>query len=415
MDRDPLDRPNLSSDSAPLARPSPPRSGYGWIPLFRDVEERVLARRLATCEVLRLGAGTDLLRPGEPNDTIYVLLSGELTVYLSAEARLDQSIAVEVGECVGEFSAIDQQPASALVRCEREAEVLCLEGELFWKRLVPLPGVARNLMRGLTRRVRTANQLTLDALSERLELEHLRRELELARQIQAGMLPLAHPLFPERQDLEVCGLVEPAASVAGDLFDAFFVEDGRLFVCIGDVSGHGVGAALLMARTIGLLRSLAMAAGEPAQLLAQLNASLCEGNESSLFVTLFCGFLDPATGRFAYANAGHCPPLLVRDGQVAPLPLPRGPLAGAFRQASYCGSETTLAPGNVLFTYTDGITEAEDAAGRPFGLEGLERLLEAHHDLPLPGILDAIRGELHRFNGGADLEDDCTLLLLRRC
>jgi phosphoserine phosphatase RsbU/P len=398
-----------------LSPSSAPGAGYGWIPLFRDVDEGVLARRLAACEVRQLSAGTDLLRPGEPNDTIYVLLSGALMVYLSPEARADQRIPVAVGECIGEFSAIDQQPVSALVRCEREAEVLCLAGPFFWRRLVPLPGVARNLMRGLTRRARTANQLTLEALSERLELEHLRRELELARQIQTGMLPLAHPLFPERDDLEVCGLVEPAASVGGDLFDAFFVEDGRLFVCIGDVSGHGVSAALLMARTIGLLRSLALAAGDPAHLLQNLNASLCEGNETSLFVTLFCGFLDPGSGRFAYANAGHCPPLLVQGGQVSSLPMPRGPLAGAFRQASYCGSETVLGKGDLLFTYTDGITEAEDTSGRPFGLEGLEQLLGTHHHRPLPAILDAIRGDLHRFNSGADLEDDCTLLLLRRC
>ncbi len=398
-----------------MARSSAPQRGYGWIPLFRDVDEGLLARRLEHCEVRHLSAGTDLLRPGEPNDTIYVLLSGELMVYLSPEARADQSIPVAVGDCIGEFSAIDQQPVSALVRCEREAEVLCLDGPFFWRHLVPLPGVARNLMRGLTQRARTANQLTLEALRERLELEHLRRELDLARQIQSGMLPLAHPLFPERDDLEVCGLVEPAASVGGDLFDAFFVADGRLFVCIGDVSGHGVSAALLMARTIGLLRSLAMAAGNPADLLQNLNASLCEGNEACLFVTLFCGFLDPATGNFIYANAGHCPPLLGRDGQVAELPLPRGPLAGAFPQATYTSSATQLERGDLLFTYTDGITEAEDAGGRPFGLEGCEQLLRTRHHQPLPEILDAIRSDLHRFNGGADLEDDCTLLLLRRC
>jgi len=398
-----------------LARSSAPRPGYGWIPLFRDVEEGLLTRLLERCEVRHLSAGNDLLRPGETNDTIYVLLSGELTVYLSAEARTEQSIPVAVGDCIGEFSAIDQQPVSALVRCEGQAEVLCLQGPFFWRRLVPLPGVARNLMRGLTQRARTTNQLTLEALRERLELEHLRQEMDLARQIQSGMLPLGQPLFPERDDLEVCGFVEPAASVGGDLFDAFFVADGRLFVCIGDVSGHGISAALLMARTIGLLRSLAMAAGDPADLLQNLNASLCEGNEACLFVTLFCGFLDPATGRFVYANAGHCPPLLMRGGQVAPLDLPRGPLAGVFRQATYCSSETRLGTGDLLFTYTDGITEAEDAAGRPFGLEGCEELLRTHHDRPLPGILDLIRGDLHRFNGGADLEDDCTLLLLRCC
>jgi sigma-B regulation protein RsbU (phosphoserine phosphatase) len=405
----------LSTDPDPLAPSTPRRPGYGWIPLFREVDERLLERLLERCEVRHLPEGADLLRPGEANDTIYVLLSGKLMVYLSPEAGAGQGITVEPGECVGEFSAIDQQPASALVRCERAAEVLCLRGPFFWRRLVPLPGVARNLMRGLTQRARTANRLTLEALRERLELEQLRRELDLARQMQSGMLPLAGPLFPERDDLEVCGLVEPAASVGGDFFDAFLLGDGRLFLGIGDVSGHGISAALLMARTIGLLRSLAMATGDPAELLRHLNASLCAGNEACLFVTLFCGVLDPATGRFVYANAGHCPPLLVRGAQTAELPLPRGPLAGAFSAVSYNSRETLLEPGDLLFAYTDGITEAEDGDGRPFGLESCQRLLQTLHQRPLPEILDAIRGDLHRFNGGADLEDDCTLLLLRRC
>jgi sigma-B regulation protein RsbU (phosphoserine phosphatase) len=378
------------------------------------VDEALLARRLECCEVRHLSAGTDLLRPGEPNDTIYVLLSGELWVHLSPEARADQSIPVAVGECIGEFSAIDQQPVSALVRCEGEAEVLCLQGEFFWRRLVPLPGVARNLMRGLTHRARTANRLTLEALRERLELEHLRKELELARELQAGMLPLRHPLVPQRPDLDISARMEPAASVGGDFFDAFLVGDGRLFICIGDVSGHGIGAALFMARAIGLLRSLVMGATCPASVLEQLNASLCEGNETCLFVTLFCGFLDTASGRLEYSNAGHCPPLLVRSGQVTELPLPQGPLAGVLPRATFSSMETHLERGDLLFAYTDGITEAEDGDGRPFGTEGCQRLLGTLHNAALPGILDALRSELHSFSQGSSLEDDCTLLLFRR-
>ncbi|MEX1317732.1 MAG: SpoIIE family protein phosphatase [Synechococcaceae cyanobacterium] len=378
------------------------------------MDEGLLNRLLSRCEVRRLQPGTDLLLPGQSNATIYVLLSGQLMVYLSPEAGAGQGIPVEVGECTGEFSAIDQQPVSALVRCEREAEVLCLRGDFFWRRLVPLPGVARNLMRGLTQRARTANRLTLEALRERLELEHLRKELELARELQAGMLPLRHPLVPQRPDLDISARMEPAASVGGDFFDAFLVGDGRLFICIGDVSGHGIGAALFMARTIGLLRSLVMGASCPASVLEQLNASLCEGNETCLFVTLFCGFLDTVSGRLEYSNAGHCPPLLVRSGQVTELTLPRGPLAGALPKATFRSMETHLEQGDLLFAYTDGITEAEDGDGRPFGIEGCQRLLGTLHNAALPGILDALRSELHSFSQGRSLEDDCTLLLLRR-
>jgi sigma-B regulation protein RsbU (phosphoserine phosphatase) len=134
------------------------------------------------------------------------------------------------------------------------------------------------------------------------------RNSDLARRLQASMLPLRQPLFHDRSDLEVAGLVEPAASVGGDFFDTFLTADDRLFFCIGDVSGHGIGSFLLMARTIGLIRSLAMTATGPEAVLEQLNAFLCEGNDSCLFVTLFCGYLEPTSGTLTYSNAGHLPP-----------------------------------------------------------------------------------------------------------
>lgn len=378
------------------------------------MDEALLERLLSRCEVLRLEAGTDLLHAGETNDSIYILLSGELMVYLSEEAVEGQGIPIEPGHCIGEYSAIDRQPVSALVRCEGQAEVLHLSGPFFWQRLVALPGVARNLMRGLTERARTTNHLTLKALRERLELEHLRKEIDLARQLQASMLPLRHPLFPDRSDLDVCARVEPTDGVAGDFFDTFLTPDGRLFVCIGDVSGHGIGAALLMARTIGLLRSLAMTASGPEAVLQQLNANLCEGNETCLFATLFCGYLDPASGCFTYSNAGHCPPLVIQDGRSAELPLPRGPLAGVFPEARYHAESTHLARGDLLFAYTDGLSEAEDAEGRAFGVDGCRPLLIEQRREPLPAILDGIRSALAAFSGSRGLEDDCTLLLLRR-
>ena len=138
--------------------------GYGWIPLFQEVDESLLASLLSHCEVRQMGAGTDLLRLGETNDSFYILLKGELIVYLSAEARQGQGISLQPGHCIGEFSAIDRLPVSALVRCESEAEVLHLSGPFFWEQLVTLPGVARNMMRGLTERARTANQLALQSL-----------------------------------------------------------------------------------------------------------------------------------------------------------------------------------------------------------------------------------------------------------
>lgn len=388
--------------------------GFGWIPLFREVDEALLVRLLSRCEVRRLSAGTVLLRPGQSNDSLYILLKGELMVYLSADITTGQGIPIQPGHCIGEYSAIDRLPVSALVRCEGEAEVLHLSGPFFWKRLVPLPGVARNMMRGLTERARTTNQLALNSLRERLELEHLRKELDLARQLQASMLPLRHPLFPDREDLDVCARVEPAASVGGDFFDSFLTADDRLFLCIGDVSGHGIGAALLMARTIGLMRSLAMAATAPETVLEQLNAFLCEGNDTCLFATLFCGYLEPATGTLTYSNAGHLAPLLIQDGRCSELPLPRGLLAGVAPRATYRAETVQLNRGDLLFAYTDGLSEAENDAGRPFGIDPCRDLLIQQREAPLPAILDGVREALTAFSGCGALEDDCTLMLVRR-
>jgi sigma-B regulation protein RsbU (phosphoserine phosphatase) len=377
------------------------------------VDPTELASLLSQCEVLRLGAGCDLLRPGETNESIYILLKGELFVYLAAEATSGQGISIQPGQCIGEFSAIDRLPVSALVRCESDAELLHLSGPFFWQQLVILPGVSLNILRGLTIRARTINQLALQSLRERLELDHLREELDLARQLQASMLPLRHPLFPGRSDLDVAGRVEPAATVGGDFFDTFLTADDRLFLCIGDVSGHGIGAALLMARTIGLIRSLAMTATGPEAVLEQLNAFLCEGNDTCLFVTLFCGYLNPNRGTLTYSNAGHLPPLLIQDGECTELPLPRGPLAGIISQASYRSETVQLNRSDLLFAYTDGLSEAEDHEGSAFGIDPCRDLLIQRSQAPLPTILDGVRDALTSFCGSGALEDDCTLLLLR--
>jgi sigma-B regulation protein RsbU (phosphoserine phosphatase) len=387
--------------------------GYGWIPLFQEVDEVLLASLLSHCEVRRLGAGTDLLRPGEANESFYILLKGELMVYLSAEATQGQGIALQPGHCIGEFSAIDRLPVSALVRCESESELLHLSGPFFWQQLVTVPGVARNMMRGLTERARTTNQLALQSLRERLELDHLREEIDLARRLQASMLPLQDRLFQGRSDLDVAGRVEPAASVAGDFFDTFLTADDRLFLCIGDVSGHGIGASLLMARTIGLIRSLAMSATGPEAVLEQLNAFLCEGNDTCLFVTLFCGYLETTSGIFTYSNAGHLPPLLIQAGGCTELPLPPGLLAGISPKASYRSETVQLNRSDLLFAYTDGLSEAEDDGGCPFGIDRCRDLLKQDSQVPLPAILADVRDALTSFSGSSALDDDCTMLLLR--
>ena len=387
---------------------------FHWITLFRDADPKELEEALADCEVLTLRAGMPLLRAGEANRNVFILLSGQLVAQLSADANPDTAIAIAPGECIGELSAIDGKPISALVHAVTDARVLQLSRDVFWERLMLLRGVARNLMTTLTERMRRSNTSALAVQRERLELKHLRKELDVARQLQASMLPLQRPLFPGRSDVEVCGFMEPASKVGGDLFDVFFVDSRTLFICIGDVSGHGIAAALFMVRVIGLLRTLAMDTMQPERVLETLNDRLCIGNDTNLFVTLFCGFLDVQDGRFVYSNGGHCVPLVCARNGARRLPLPKGTLVGAASGRQYASMECELGVGETLFFYSDGLTEAEDSEGAQLSEEGFRDWLSRRAGGELPALLDSLFERVVAHTGSRVLADDCTMLAVRR-
>jgi sigma-B regulation protein RsbU (phosphoserine phosphatase) len=388
--------------------------GVCWLPLFSDVDESAINDALADCEVLLLPAGTSLLRPGETNHNVYIILSGEITAHLDSNLSPDMAIHISLGECIGELSVIDGKPVSALILALTDARVLKLSREVFWYKLMVVPGVARNLMITLTGRMRRTNELTLKAQREQLELIHIRKELDVARQLQISMLPPQHPLFTERRDIEVCGFMEPASDIGGDLFDAFFVDRHHLFFCIGDVSGHGIAAALFMARTIGLLHILAMSNLQPDKLLENLNDRLCVGNDTNIFVTMFCGFLNVENGKLLYSNGGHCAPILSVDGKATQLTIPKGALIGAFADMKYAFMEYSLNPGDTLFCYTDGVTEAQDRTGEEFSEDRCLKIVEQSGSLSLPTLLDTVRQEVVGFTGSDILDDDCTMLAIRR-
>jgi len=209
-------------------------------------------------------------------------------------------------------------------------------------------------------------------------------------------------------------LMEPASTIGGDLFDAFFVDDEHLFFCIGDVSGHGVGSALFMARAVGLLRNLAMNTLKPDEVLHALNTRLCGGNDTNIFLTLLCGFLNLKTGALSYSNGGHCAPLLIATDSAHALPLPKGALVGAFEGARYAALETQLAVGETLLCYTDGVSEAQNGNAEEFSPQRCLDLLAQTRKAPLEDQLDTLRDAVAAFTGTRTLADDCTMLALRR-
>lgn len=239
--------------------------------------------------------------------------------------------------------------------------------------------------------------------SELVSQERVRRELELARQIQESLLPRARGgTFP------VHGLNLPASEVSGDFYDFMPLADGRVFFALADVAGKGMNAALLMARTTSLLRCLARRTRRVDALLAEVNAEICETATLGMFVTLVAGYLDPATGRVEMANAGHHPPLLRRaDGALLRFPAAAPPLG--VLPDSHFAAETFELAGGALYLYTDGLTESV-AAGVEFGTVGLEALIERFAPLPGAVRLDAM---LHAWRAsGHTSHDDLTLLLV---
>ncbi len=407
-------RPFRIDDLQMSAQHSASRPDMSWMQLFRGTDANAVLKILGECDVLILPPGTPLLKPGAANDAVFVLLNGSLSACLDSDLNPDAAIPIAPGECIGEMSAIDGKPVTALVVATEEALILKVTPELFFNRLLTIPGVARNLLIALTERMRRTNETMMEAQRKQLALHHLHKELDVARQLQASMLPLRSPMFPERHDLEIAALMQPASEVGGDLFDAFFVNEQHLFICIGDVSGHGIPAALFMARAIGLMRIAAMGTMHPDQVIEQINDQLCAGNDTNLFVTLFCGFLNVETGHLVYSNGGHCAPILVSGNKAAGIPIPKGALVGALPGMTYSSLEMTLTANDTLICYTDGVTEAQPASGEEFSEERLIELLRRESGRPAEIIVESTQRAVKEFTGNNALDDDYTLLVIRR-
>ena len=231
-------------------------------------------------------------------------------------------------------------------------------------------------------------------------------ELRIARRIQEEMLPKASL---DRSDLTVQGSLAPAKEVGGDLFD-YFIREGKLFFSIGDVCGKGVPAAMLMAVVHSMLRMLSEQEEAPARIVGELNREACRNNATGTFVTLFLGVLDLSTGRLRYCNAGHDRPVLVGDS-VEELPALANVPVGAFDDVTFQEQEAMVAPGTLLFLYTDGVTESMDADRRQYGRERLLGALSACPRKP-DVLVRTIEAGVRAFAGEAEQSDDLTMLAI---
>ena len=300
------------------------------------------------------------------------------------------------------------------------------------KAVLQLPGTTVkqatvNRLRAIVEQ-KTRDQLLEEVQSKAAELEEsletlkrtrsakdrMESELNIGRDIQMSMLPLSFPAFPDQGEFDVHAALYPAQEVGGDFYDMFMIDLDHFCFCVGDVSGKGVPAALFMAVTKTLMKSRAANDLSPASILSHVNSETAEGNDSAMFVTIFMGILNLHTGELAYSNAGHNPPYIVQqDGELVRLDRRHGPVVGAMEGIAYGEDRVTLNRGDLLYMFTDGVTEAMDVGSNLYGEQRLVDLLAAgNYPSAKDSVMESV-DDVWRFQGDADQADDITIMSVR--
>jgi phosphoserine phosphatase RsbU/P len=413
------------------------------IPLFRDLPPDDLAT-LATMTSRRgLPAGQLLFQQGDFGRECYAILSGELEILIyvdEGEHRLD---IYHPGQLIGEMALIDHSPRSATVRALSDSDLIVLNEAAFSRLLYASPELAIAMLRNGAARIRHTNQRMIADLERKnaelltayrqlqaaqadlIRLNRIDEELAVARRIQASFLPRRLPQPPGWQ---ITGFSRGAQAVGGDFFDCIEFSDGTLGLVVADVCGKGITAALFVALTRSLLRAASQApwvfqgglvhAAENilSGALWLLNDYLCrEHGDSSIFVTIFYAMLDPRTGALAYINAGHNPPLIVGRTATGSVETELGSLpVGIFAGEDYRVMHDTIAPGEYLVAFSDGITEAVGPAEELFGDQRLNSLLYANMAHGAETMLKAVISAIDAYTAGLPQSDDLTLLVVGR-
>ena len=246
------------------------------------------------------------------------------------------------------------------------------------------------------------------------EKERISAELSIATQIQADMLPRIFPPFPSRHDFDIYATMTPAKEVGGDFYDFFLIDDDHLGLVMADVSGKGVPAALFMVIAKTLIKNRAMMGGGPAEVLRYVNEQLCEGNEAELFVTVWLAIVELSTGRGLAANAGHeHPAIRHKDGQYELVIYRHSPAVATMEGLRFREHSFELKPGDSLFVYTDGVTEATNTANELFGTDRMLEALNRNPDALPPELLPQIKAEIDSFVGEAPQFDDITMMCIQ--
>ena len=243
--------------------------------------------------------------------------------------------------------------------------------------------------------------------------ERMETELNIATEIQAGTLPKNFPLYPERKEFDVYASMDPAREVGGDFYDIFLIDDNHLALVVGDVSDKGVPAALFMMITKALIKTGTPGEVSPADILEKVNNQLADADINEMFVTVWLGILTISTGEMVTANAGHEDPFIrSRDGEFALKKSPHGLVLGSMKNMKYNNEKIILAPGDLLFMYTDGLAEATNSDGKRWGLDSVTKALNDHKTSSPAELLQEIKTDADAYVGDAKQFDDLTMLAI---
>lgn len=403
------------------------------VPFFSTLpprHARWLAENLRAQDIL---AGTILFREGEHGDQFYIVIQGEIEIFKQFGDGGDQVIAVRgPGEYVGEMSLLSPVGRrTAGARAATDGEVLVMTREDFDALLHRHPPLGYEMARVLGERLEQAHNSSIRRLEERnrqlqqalddlhaaqaelVETRKLEHELTLAREIQVSLLPKALPAIA---GYDFGARLEPMMQVGGDFYDFIPLDETHLGIAVGDVSGHGVSAALIMAITVALLRAEACRGCSPAEVLTAVNSQLLKLGANRMFVTALYGTLDTASGAFTYARAGHEPLLVVSaEGEATCYQLAgQGRLLGLFDAVALNDATIMVSPGSALLLYTDGVIEARSPAREFYGEERLSELAAANYRITAQALCDRIIASVEQHTGQLPQSDDITVVGVRK-
>lgn len=427
-------------------------------------------------EAVSLAPGAVLFRRGDKADAMFLIESGTLAVVLEVEgAGRSELRRLGAGQFLGEMALYRSEPRTAAVEAVGEVRLWRLPAEKLREMESRQPQLAMALHRhvasllaervsfsnlelkeplarlahalrglatsdfsntgwdrsGVAKEAKRGDEVGAVAQAMEFLVSHLQQhiaalrqetaareaiqsELRIAGDIQSSLLP---PLLnaEERRRVDFSAFIKPAREAGGDLYDGFFLPDGRFFTLVGDVSGKGVSAAVFMALAAMAVRTLARQLSDPGELLAQVNRLLCERNETMQFVTACAVFFDPANGELTWANAGHpLAALISATGDLAWLDGPRAAPLGVFEETVYATQRRLLAVHETLLVYSDGVSEAMDAQSNLFGNERLQQCLAGGPITGSAQTVERVVAAVLAHQADAPQADDITLVALRR-